>query len=264
MNDSNPTHVPMAWLCLFILGVIGIQLVPMTIGLLMVALVLGGSILVQREHAALFMVTALYMLGFVIAEIAKNGIVSSIHSSREMEIVLSRFSLLGIILPLWVYKRIRATNTDYFSVGSFTHIIQTPPVSWGFKDPIWRFLLIASAMMGVGFSFVIDFGREDFVQLLLYGLCFAVVNAVLEEMLWRGLILPRMIDFCGEWKGLIITSVAFGFYHYSIGFPWSICALFSLCGWFMGSVAIRSKGLLPIILLHAWMNILFALAGIIF
>ncbi|MBD0379918.1 CPBP family intramembrane glutamic endopeptidase [Paenibacillus sedimenti] len=264
MNDSIKRHIYLAWPAVFIIAVIVIQLVPVAAGLMLAALILGCCILVQREQSYLLLTTGIYMLGFEAAEFAKAGILGYADQSRELEIVLSRFSLLGFVVPLWIYKRILAPKTDYFTIGSFTNTIQTPPVSWGIKDPIWRFLLIASAIICAGFSFVIDFGREDLGRLLLYGMCFALVNAVLEELLWRGLILPRMIDFCGERMGLVFSSVAFGCYHYSIGFPWTICALFSLCGMMMGNVAIRSKGLLPIILLHVLMNILFALAGIIF
>lgn len=263
MNDSFKHHIHLAWPTVFVIAVIVIQLVPVAAGLLLAALVLGCCFLVQREQNYLLLTTCLYMLGFEAAEFAKIGILDYVNQSRELEIVLSRFSLLGFVVPLLIYKRVRAPKTDYFNIGSFTNTIQTPPVSWGIKDPIWRFLLIASAIMCAGFSFIIDFSREDLGQLFLFGVCFALVNAVFEELLWRGLILPRMIDFCGEKMGLVFSSVAFGCYHYSIGFPWTICALFSLCGMIMGSLAIRSRGLLPVILLHALMNILFAFVGII-
>ncbi|WP_052020006.1 CPBP family intramembrane glutamic endopeptidase [Paenibacillus pini] len=134
----------------------------------------------------------------------------------------------------------------------------------GIKDPIWRFLLIVAVVVAISFSFVINFGREDLYTLLIYGLIFALVNSILEEILWRGLILPRFVDYAGEKLGLIASSIGFGCYHYSIGFPWIVCALFSFFGMLMGGVAIRSKGLLPVILMHFVMNIAFALSGMIF
>ncbi|MNN10595.1 CAAX amino terminal protease self- immunity [compost metagenome] len=155
-------------------------------------------------------------------------------------------------------------QTNYLSVGSFKNTIYTPLIWRGIKDPIWRFLLIAIVVMSISFTFVIDFHRDDFYRLLLYGCLFALVNSILEELLWRGLILPRFVDHAGEQMGLIVTSLGFGFYHYSLGFPWAICAVFSLCGLLMGGVAIRSKGLVPVMILHFFMNVLFALSGIIF
>ncbi|HEY2495369.1 MAG TPA: CPBP family intramembrane glutamic endopeptidase [Paenibacillus sp.] len=132
------------------------------------------------------------------------------------------------------------------------------------KDPMWRFLLVGVVVIISSFIPVIHWGREDFLSLLLFGLVFAFINAILEEFLWRGYVLSRFVDGLGEKQGLIIGSIVFGMYHYSLGFPWSICALFAVLGMLLGGIVIRSQGLLPVIILHFIMNVLFVLSGLIF
>ncbi len=153
----------------------------------------------------------------------------------------------------------------YLSVYIKEYLNLLDPLIWkGVKDPIWRFLLIASCVVIFSFSFVIDYSPENLDSLLWFGLLFALINSVLEEILWRGLILSRFVDVLGEKLGLIIVSIGFGMYHYSIGFPWSVCALFSIFGMLLGGITIRSKGLLPVMILHFIMNMLFVFSGLIF
>jgi uncharacterized protein len=251
-------------LIIFILSVIMIQITSIYFGIIMAAAVFIYSFYGSRESRALWITISIYMIGYWIAYYLKDGIISTFELTREAEIVLSRFSLLGLIIPYYLFMKFDKPKTNYFSIGRFSNTIHFPFIWRGIKDPIWRFMLIGSVIIILSFSFVIDFGRNDIYQLLLYGVLFAFVNSILEEILWRGLILPRFVDYSGEKLGLIISSIGFGFYHYSIGFPWLICALFSLTGILLGGVTIRSQGLLPVIILHFIMNIAFALAGVIF
>ena len=248
---------------IFILTVILVQILPLFIGLITSLAAFIYFFYASSESKNVWLTISIYIAGYWIAFFLKNDVLSALQVTRELKIVLSRLSLLGFIIPFYFFMKLASPKTNYFSMGRFDLIIQTPFIWWGIKDPIWRFLLIASFINIISFSFVIDFHREDFYSVLMYGCLFALVNSVLEEILWRGIILPRFVDFCGEKVGLLVTSIGFGFYHYSIGFPWVVCGLFSFFGVLMGGVAIRSKGLLPVIILHFIMNVLFALCGMI-
>jgi membrane protease YdiL (CAAX protease family) len=63
---------------------------------------------------------------------------------------------------------------------------------------------------------------------------------------------------------LIVSSLAFGLYHYSLNFPLFICFAFAIGGFFIGGTAIKSKGLLSPILMHITVNLAFISIGIIF
>ena len=98
---------------------------------------------------------------------------------------------------------------------------------------------------------------------MIYGLLFALINSFLENTLWRGLILGRMVDFVGEKQALVLSSLAFGFYHLSLGFNVWICLIFSFGGFYMGGCAIKSRGLFAPIAMHFFVNLVFIVSGII-
>ncbi|MGF7045559.1 membrane protease YdiL (CAAX protease family) [Paenibacillus sp. DS2015] len=211
--------------------------------------------------------SVIYMMGYWTAAYMDSTItylLNQANLSQELVIALSRFSLIGYLLPFMIWDKVQPAQTRYFTFGSFTRPIHFPFIWVGLPNPMWQFLLIGVVVIVSSFVAVIDWGRADFVTLLLYGIVFAFINAILEEFLWRGYILTRFVDGLGERLGLIIGSIPFGMYHYSLGFPWSICALFAVLGMMLGGIAIRSRGLLPVILLHFIMNVLFVLSGLIF
>ncbi|AJS61542.1 hypothetical protein UB51_13575 [Paenibacillus sp. IHBB 10380] len=211
--------------------------------------------------------SVIYIIGYwtaVYLDSTMTTLLTYANLTQELVIAISRLSLIGFLLPFMLWDKFRPAQTRYFAYGSFTGPIHFPFIWVGLKDRMWRFLLVGVIVMISSFIPVIQWGREDFLSLLLYGLVFAFINAILEEFLWRGYVLSRFVDGLGEKQGLIIGSIMFGIYHYSLGFSWSICALFALLGMMLGGIAIRSQGLLPVIILHFIMNVLFVLSGLIF
>ncbi|MFC0215605.1 lysostaphin resistance A-like protein [Paenibacillus chartarius] len=248
----------------FIGLVVVLQTAPLYIGLVLGAVLIVYGAVQGRSGAALGAAAEAYAIGYGMTGFLQGGLRSFAPAAEEMMIVLSRLSLAGYLIPLLAIALWLPARTHYFRIGSFRNDICTPFIWRGIRDPIWRFLLIGTMVIGACCLFLADFGGPQVLQLVQYGLLFAVINSVLEEVLWRGLILPRMVDYAGEAAGLLATSAAFGLYHYSLGFPWIVCFCFGLGGIFMGGVTIRSKGLAPAIVLHVVMNIAFVLNGLIF
>jgi membrane protease YdiL (CAAX protease family) len=241
------------------------------IGMHYASLLVVGAVLLAYvaplKLKPLFWTFSAYVMGYVISSYLKVIILKASQAmvlSVEMTTILSRLSLIGYLIPLIVLGFIYKGETNYFRVGQFRNEIRFPFIWWGIRDPMWRFICIAlTLMLGVLF-FLIDFKQEQLGQLLFYSFLFACINSILEEILWRGYILARFVDVYGEKLGLVGASVGFGFYHYSLGFGLPICLLFAITGLMLGGVVIRSKGLLPTVLIHFVMNIIFAFLGIIF
>jgi membrane protease YdiL (CAAX protease family) len=269
-NNYNISGISlMAAFIIFIGTVIFVQLTTVYISLGWVVILCGiyGFRPLFRGIRELTFLSILYTLGYWITMSLDSYIteyLTYLELPREIIISISRLSLIGFIVPFLLFMKMNKTTTDYMTKGSFKESIHVPLIWYGIKNPIWRFLLVAVLIIILSFSFIIDFNQKGFYSLLGYGILFALINSVLEEVLWRGLILSRFVDVLGEIWGLLIVSIGFGMYHYSIGFPWSICLLFSIFGMQLGGLTIRSKGLLPVIILHFIMNILFVLSGLIF
>lgn len=253
---------------LFIGSVILVQILPWYLASSLILLNFVIFVILRKTHVKtryIYMLSITYVVGYLISEPIR-GMITSLWPAehREWGIIVSRFSLLLFISPLYIMNRFQSSDVSYISIGSFRNNIYFPFIWKGKKDPIWRFLLIGAGIIIFSFSFMIDYTAVNFQMLVIYAVCFALINSILEEILWRGYILGRLVDVLGEQFGLVISSLGFGFYHYSLGFPWIVCVLFSLFGMLMGGVTIKSQGLLPVILLHFVMNIMFALSGIIF
>jgi membrane protease YdiL (CAAX protease family) len=175
--------------------------------------------------------------------------------------VLMRLGLIGYIILFAIWSRFQPCN-GYFRLGGMKETLRFPLIWWGFNERVWRFLLIfcfffliAAAFFSIG---------TNITEVLLYGLLFAAVNSIFEGVLWRGFILGRVVDYIGEKQGLVLTSIAFGFYHLSLGFSIWICLVFAIGGFYMGGIAIKSRGLFAPIIMQFFVNIAFVSFGIIF
>nr|WP_238343551.1 CPBP family intramembrane glutamic endopeptidase [Gracilibacillus saliphilus] len=96
-----------------------------------------------------------------------------------------------------------------------------------------------------------------------FALIFLILNSVLEETIWRGVLLSRFSECFGNRWAVLITSVGFGLQHYSLGFSWMSCLLFSVGGFFFGAITIRSKSILPAVIWHMLFNLLMVFSGVI-
>jgi membrane protease YdiL (CAAX protease family) len=77
------------------------------------------------------------------------------------------------------------------------------------------------------------------------GLAFAVVNAFVEEVLFRGAMLQHLAHALGSWPAVAIQAAAFGLIHFN-GYPYGPVgvALAATYGLVLGAMRLRSDGLL--------------------
>ncbi len=207
-----------------------------------------------------------FLAGFLLWKYALDGldVITQKYSVDSLwAVVLSRLALLGYLLPFLIWLFLEPQNIYAFRFGNTKSSIRMPCIWYGVKDNVRRVCIVFSIFC-LGCAGVLFFVRQISVSVVFAGLVFAVVNSVLEELLWRGYILGRTIQLCGEKFGLILMSLVFGLYHYPLGFSIPICLLFSLGGIYFGGIAIRSKGLLLGTIMHISMNVLFVTLGIIF
>lgn len=262
MTDWIKKNIWVTQLFLFVVSVTLVQVSPFYIiivwGAYLAGLIVWTKTTQVKESAKICL---LYLIGYLVYVNVGNIIKASFLHHTEWGVILSRLSLIGMLI--W-FIIIRDKKTKYLAVGQWNNRIYFPFILKGpISDPIWRFLLIFIAVTLMIFIWMIDWSRPDLGSLVLYAVCFAFINAVLEELLWRGYILSRYVQVVGEVRGIIIAGIGFGFYHLHLGFSWWICLLFALFGMMMSATAVRSQGLLPVMVMHFTMNILFVLSGMI-
>jgi membrane protease YdiL (CAAX protease family) len=87
---------------------------------------------------------------------------------------------------------------------------------------------------------------EDPAEFLVVVLAVALVPAISEEFLFRGLVQQSLAEAAGGWRGAVIAGIIFGAYHLN---PFSIVPLVAL-GIFFGYVVFRSGNLLLATIAH--------------
>ncbi|WLR59046.1 CPBP family intramembrane glutamic endopeptidase [Guptibacillus hwajinpoensis] len=92
-------------------------------------------------------------------------------------------------------------------------------------------------------------------SVLVFGLLFAIINATLEELIWRGIMLSSLQRDVSTFYAVLITSVGFGLLHISIGISLFISLLFSLGGLFYAIVVLKTKSIYPSIAFHIVINL---------
>lgn len=220
----------------------------------------------KRKFTAVLPLILVFLIGFLAWKYVLFGmqwLFQQYAIDGMWAVVLSRFALIGYLLPFLLWRLIVPQQVWRFRLGDVRASIRMPFIWCGFKDNVCRvsvvFSLLCLLLAGVLFYY-----RQASASVLAAGFAFAFINSILEEYLWRGLILSRTCDLWGSQPGLIVMSLAFGLYHYPLGFSIPVCLLFSLGGIYFGGIAICSKGLVLGTVMHISMNMLFVAVGIVF
>lgn len=211
-----------------------------------------------RERDRSFVrVTLLFSAGFSVYLFVFTQLIPEMKP-REWEMLLKRGALLFILGPLW-----------FWSGGPLPHFLkksnwQDPFRLPGHNTTIGRFLIIAFTVnLAVFLPFMIHNGWLSIKESILLALVFSLTNAILEEYIWRGVLLSRFSSIIGVQPALWITSLGFGLQHYSLGFAWPVCFAFAFGGFFYGALTVQAKSLVPAMIWHSFLNVLMVFSGLI-
>ena len=183
-------------------------------------------------------------------------------ANTSLLVVLNRLGLSGYIILFAIWSRIEPCAT-YLGFGNMKGKLKAPFIWWGNNEYVWRFVLIVCSLWAA-LTIVFGFLYSNIIYFMPYALLFALINPIFEGVVWRGFILGRLIDYMGEKQGLVVSSIAFGLYHFSLGFSIWTCLLFAIGGFYMGGIAIKSKGFLAPTMIHFFVNLALISFGLIF
>ncbi|MBN1945325.1 MAG: CPBP family intramembrane metalloprotease [Bradymonadales bacterium] len=93
--------------------------------------------------------------------------------------------------------------------------------------------------------------QAPLAALILGGMLFALVNAIGEELIWRGLFQHRLVTLFGPAAAIAIQGISFGIQH-THGFPSGATGVLLAGAWgvMLGWLRWRSRGVLAPILAH--------------
>jgi len=254
-----------ACLFLFVFLIVSLQLE----NYLLVALWAVGSLVLFGKSAktirSVIVLQLLFGIGFFLY-LYVNSNWNFQADPREWQVFWRSVSLAFILLPLF--------GLAFISDRLFISYLQKPnwdeplyfPFIWnGFhRTPVKTFLMIAlSVNVAIFVPILIVNGVPLTREIWLLAICFAVSNALLEELVWRGALLSLFSELLGDKWAVALTSIGFGLQHYSLGFPWLVCLAMSIGGLFFGGITIKSNSIFPAIIWHFVLNILMVLSGVI-
>ncbi|SES16162.1 hypothetical protein SAMN04487944_12121 [Gracilibacillus ureilyticus] len=180
-------------------------------------------------------------------------------------IIQNRLALFFIIIPLILTSLFsNLPFTDLWRKPDWGAILRIPlPGSHSHQVKVSVFLPIAMITNMLVFLPFIIMNGPRLEEIWLFALSFALINAMLEEIIWRGLLLSHFTRALGSVWAVIITSAGFGLQHYSLGFSWGASIAFIAGGLFFGAVTVRSNSIFPAVIWHVFINVLMVLSGLI-
>jgi membrane protease YdiL (CAAX protease family) len=119
-------------------------------------------------------------------------------------------------------------------------------------------LIAAAALVGWVALLQPDLSRQramlpewPLIGLVAAGMTFSIVNAILEEFIWRGVLLDWLRTFMPGAAAVLVQAASFGAAHF-MGFPsgFAGAALAAVYGVMLGALALRAGGLLAAIIAH--------------
>ena len=217
-------------------------------------------LITNKEKRIITSLLLSFLISFVIF-IVSNDFIGTMTISKEFKIILNRLFLviilLGIVFNLLLFKK---------------------KVSWYNAKPDWknpiilpfhrvntfRFWMIGIVINGIVYLFFIVQKDVEYIESLFwFCIFFSLINAVFEEVIWRGVMLSALNEYTSTGYAIFVTSVGFGLLHLAIGFSLSLSLLISVAGVIYALITLKTNSIYPSIVFHIIINIGMVYSGFI-
>lgn len=259
MNLLNKNALPSILAGIFLIGIIFISY-KMWLGSVLMLLILLLIYFTNQKYRFLISIFISFLVSFVIFQLT-NVFFERYDFSKEIRVLMNRGFLIIIIVGLLI--------THHFKKEKFSFFHQKPKWNNRIYLPfhsikISYFLLIGLLINAASFTpFIVQQELSQIKSILLFCILFSIINGLLEEILWRGILLSSLREHVSVVYAVLITSLGFGLQHIAIGFPLYISILFSIGGFFYAFVVLKTNSIYPAIVFHIFINICMVLSGMI-
>jgi len=165
-------------------------------------------------------------------------------------------TLMGTGIPCWIVYRIRKKKTN---IGSFNFTIENPriiplivlvaiPLNLGIAGPLIELVPMTDFFREMIREMVLEMASD---QGLLMFIALVIAAPILEELIFRGIMLDGLLRIYSPTKAVIVSSLLFGLVHLN---PAQFVGG-ALVGGFMGWVYVHTRSVMATILIHAAFNL---------
>jgi len=216
--------------------------------------------IINVEYRFLTSVFIAFLVSFLFYKLT-NILIEQLEISKELRILLNRGLLIIILVGLCAVPLSNKKKLLFFNNRpNWNNRIDMPYHS----IKLSYFMLIGVIVSGISFlPFIVQQEIGYIKSLLGFCLMFSIINATLEELIWRGLMLSSLKDCVSVTSAVAITSIGFGLLHLAIGIPFILSLLFSFGGLFYALIVIKTNSIYPSIIFHFVINIGMVLSGLI-
>jgi len=195
-----------------------------------------------------FAITGIVVLGMLL--FSPLSLVLSKFMNKEASMLVYYLFATGI--PFWLVNTIRkrkiGTNSFNFRIEKYRAIplimIATVALLFGIIMPIQNLIPIPESVKQLFMSFSNQTSIYSFILMV-------IAAPILEELLFRGIILDGLLKKYTPTKAILISSLLFGLVHLN---PWQFVTGFVM-GIFLGWVYYKSRSILLSIIIHASANL---------
>ncbi|MCM3439317.1 CPBP family intramembrane glutamic endopeptidase [Metabacillus halosaccharovorans] len=201
-----------------------------------------------------------FLIGFVVF-IVSNYFIGTMTLSKEFEIILNRFFLVFILIGIVFHSHLYKKKVTWYNAKPDW---KNPIVLPFHKVNIFWFWLIGIVVNGIVYLFFIFQKDVEYIaSLFWFCLFFSLLNAVFEEVIWRGVMLSAINENISRGFAILVTSVGFGLLHLAIGFSFPLSLLISVAGVIYALITLKTNSIYPSIVFHIVINIGMVYSGFI-
>ena len=165
-------------------------------------------------------------------------------------------TLMGTGIPCWIVYRIRKKKTN---IGSFDFTIENPriiplivlvaiPLNLGIAGPLVELVPMNDFFRDMIREMMREMASDQGLWMFI---ALVIAAPVLEELIFRGIMLDGLLRIYSPTKAVIVSSLLFGLIHLN---PAQFVGG-ALVGGFMGWVYVHTRSVMATILIHASFNL---------
>jgi uncharacterized protein len=129
---------------------------------------------------------------------------------------------------------------------------------------VWKWFLIFSGLLLLVILGMLFFQKENLsARAISFLLLLSIIHALVDEVLWRGLLLPQFMKTIGKTWGLMVSSIAFGLSSTMFGISVQISILYILLGFLFTFLTLKTNSILPAFVVHSLVTIIILLSGMV-
>ena len=165
-------------------------------------------------------------------------------------------TLMGTGIPCWIVYRIRKKKTN---IGSFDFTIENPriiplivlvaiPLNLGIAGPLVELVPMNDFFRDMIREMMREMASDQGLWMFM---ALVIAAPILEELIFRGIMLDGLLRIYSPTKAVIVSSLLFGLIHLN---PAQFVGG-ALVGGFMGWVYVHTRSVMATILIHASFNL---------